>query len=442
MLSNIFFKKFRSFKDAKLPLGYLTVLIGANASGKSNAIEGLRLLSWLAKGNRLSLLHVSSQESERILRGRVDDLPYLKGKTFILGCQSNREEWHTLSLQFENRNDGLHINHEYVSYNGASAPLYELDTPSEGIGTDVKVAYNNFSKGPNKPHITCIDQNAIFTQLVSPATFDVKHHKAREKIPLITKSYLTWLSNVLFLDPVPARMRDYSFRSDIRLLGDGRNLSSVLYHLWGEDINANKEPQRSNRANILSLVQSLPEQEIESLGFLHGPREEVMVQLVETFGGQDREWEAALLSDGTLRVLAIAAAMLSAPEDSLVVIEEIDNGVHPSRAQHLLQQIQTIAQQRSLRVLLSTHNPALLDALPDIAIPDVVFCYRDISDGSSKLIRLRDLPDYPELIAQGTLGDLMTSGVIDRFVKFHPGSEEKKRQALEWLESRKAGGSK
>ena len=46
---------------------------------------------------------------------------------------------------------------------------------------------------------------------------------------------------------------------------------------------------------------------------------------VETFGGKPTAYDASLLSDGTLRVLAIAAAMLSAPEGSLVVIEQIDN---------------------------------------------------------------------------------------------------------------------
>ena len=70
-----------------------------------------------------------------------------------------------------------------------------------------------------------------------------------------------------------------------------------------------------------------------------------------------------------LHPLAIAAAMLSAPEGSLVVIEEIDNGVHPSRARHLLDSIRTVAERRKLRVLLSTHNPAMLDALPDAAAP-------------------------------------------------------------------------
>jgi len=139
--------------------------------------------------------------------------------------------------------------------------------------------------------------------------------------------------------------------------------------------------------------------------------------LTETFGAQTRDYDASLLSDGTLRVLSIAAAMLSAPEDSLVVIEEIDNGVHPSRARHLLKNIRDIAERRHLRVLLSTHNPALLDALPDSALPDVVFCYREPKDGSSRLLRLQDAPDYPELIAQGSLGALVTSGALERFVK-------------------------
>jgi hypothetical protein len=189
------------------------------------------------------------------------------------------------------------------------------------------------------------------------------------------------------------------------------------------------------RQEILSFIQSLPEQDIQGLAFLKGPRNDVMVQLVESFGGVPRAYEAALLSDGTLRVLAIAAAMLSAPEGSLVVIEEIDNGVHPSRARHLLERIQTVAERRSLRVLLSTHNPAMLDALPDKAVPDVVFCYRDPVEGDSRLVRLGSLPDAPELLLQDTLGHLMTTGALERFVKTHQGPEARKQKARAWLAS-------
>lgn len=86
-------------------------------------------------------------------------------------------------------------------------------------------------------------------------------------------------------------------------------------------------------------------------------------------------------------------------------------------------------------MLISSHNPALLDALPNEAIPKTVFCYRSPDDGSSKLIQLQDIPDYPELIVQGTIGSLMTRGVMERFVKYHPTGEEKKKKALEWLAS-------
>lgn len=122
----------------------------------------------------------------------------------------------------------------------------------------------------------------------------------------------------------------------------------------------------------------------------------------------------------------------------MVVIEEIDNGVHPSRAKSLLQNIRTIAERRELRVLLSTHNPALLDALPDSALPDVLFCYRDTRDGNSRVVRLQDVPDYPELIAQDSLGGLVTSGALERFVK-QPRTLDRQALALEWLDNVRGG---
>ena len=439
MLMELTLKTFKSYLNARLPLGPLTVLIGANASGKSNAIEGLRLLSWLAQGQKLSSIQYAVQNSERVVRGRVNDLGYVGAERFGIGCKTSLSDWNELEIAIELRDDGLHIVSESIISPTTTVPLYVLDQPSEGRSSDAGVAYNNFARGGKKPHITCIDQTAIFTQLDSPAAFSAEHKNARRIIPKTVRQYQEWLSNILFLDPAPGKMRDYSFPSDRRLVGDGTNLSSVLYALWGTDDIESDTAIQEQREAILRFIQSLPEQDIGTLSFLHGPRGEVMVELVETFGGEERRYDASLLSDGTLRVLAIAAAMLSAAAGSLVVIEEIDNGVHPSRARHLLEQIQEIAQRRSLRVLLSTHNPAMLDALPESAVPDVVFCYRDSGDGSSRLVRLEEVPDYPELIAQGTLGHLMTSGTLERFVKRHPGNKERKKRALAWLEKIRVG---
>lgn len=448
MLTEITLDNFKSYRRASLPLASLTVLIGANASGKSNAIEGMRLLSWLAQGQRLSAIQYAVQSGDRVVRGTVEDLGYEKGDSFGIGVRTSATEWNDLAMTITRRADGLHITAEALTHTGTAVPLYTLDQSSNERGTDVGVAYNNFSRGHNKPHVTCSDQVAIFTQLTSPATFDSAHNLSRERIPPATRQLEGWLSAMLFLDPVPARMRDYAFPSESALQGDGRNLSAVLYQLWGghkdstvETQRNDEEPFASNRKAILGFIQSLPEQDIAGLSFLHEPRGGVMVQLTETFGAHNRNYDASLLSDGTLRVLSIAAAMLSAPEGSLVVIEEIDNGVHPSRAQRLLSGIRGLAEQRGLRVLLSTHNPALLDALPDSALPDVIFCYRDPEHGSSRLVRLRDVPDYPELIAQDSLGGLVTSGALERFVK-QPQTLDRQARALAWLESVKNGGGR
>ncbi|OGB46836.1 MAG: ATPase [Burkholderiales bacterium RIFCSPLOWO2_12_FULL_65_40] len=448
MLTSFRLKNFKSFKDdAVLPLASLTVLIGANAAGKSNSLEGLRFLSWLAQGNKLSNIQHAVNQADKVVRGRVPDI-FQKGETkFALGCTMDSiPEANELSMELELRSDDLHIVSERMG-SGSGVPLYDMDQPSKGHSTEAGVAYNNFSKGGNKPHIPVSDQMAVFAQLDTPASFHAAHKKAQQAIPSACKRYQDLLSNVLFLDPVPAKMRDFSFLADKRLGGDGANLSTVLYRLWygGMDRSAyesfvflpdyegREKHADFERQEILSFIQSLPEQDIQGLSFLEGPRSDVMVQLVESFGGRQREYEAALLSDGTLRVLAIAAAMLSAPEGSLVVIEEIDNGVHPSRARHLLERIQTVAERRKLRVLLSTHNPAMLDALPDKAVPDVVFCYRDPVQGDSRLVRLGSLPDAPELLLQDTLGHLMTTGALERFVKTHQGPEARKAKAQAWL---------
>ena len=64
---SITIKNFKSYKEATLPLAPLTLLIGANASGKSNAIEAFRFLSWVAGGERLSTLKNRVNDSDKII---------------------------------------------------------------------------------------------------------------------------------------------------------------------------------------------------------------------------------------------------------------------------------------------------------------------------------------------------------------------------------------
>ena len=430
MIQSIQIGQFKSYEEASLPLAPLTVLIGANASGKSNALEALRFLSWLAQGQRLSSLQYQVNEAAQVVRGRVVDLPRRGSETFTLGCHLQEVEFSQLTLKIRLQEEReLHIHHEAIKTAQGYA-LYETVYPSEGAGSDMTVAYNNFAAGGKKPQIPFYDQAAIFSQMVSVAPALSTNTNAKEKLSQGSAAFEKALTHILFLDPKPANMRAYSYLADKQLFEDGRNLSAVLYHLWNDEGQA-----EANRSRILSFIASLPEQDITAVSFLNGPKGEVLVELTESFGGTDEVCDATLLSDGTLRVLAIAAIMLSAPEGSLVVIEEIGNGIHPSRAHHLLAEINQIARDRNLRILISTHNPALLNALPIESIGDVVFCYRDPDDGSSKLSSLQKLPDYPELISRASLGDLLTTGLLEKFVKTYEGPGAKKEKALAWLAS-------
>lgn len=425
MLASFTVERFKSYQGAAtLKFAPLTILIGANASGKSNVVEALRLLSWIAQGNKLGAVAHTVQGDSQAIRGKVEDLGFRDARSFWLSCRTTHPQWDAYSICLMRRGgDELHIVGERLTGAGRTPPLFEAG--GEGEAGSVRVSYNNFANAGRKPQVVCNDQMSVLVQLQSSARFADRHRKSQKVIPAVAAEYLSWMSNVVFLDPRPSLMRGYGFMTDQQLDSSGSNLSGVLHRLCSK-------PAR--KARLLAFVKALPEQDIKEIDFIETPRNEAMVRLTETFGGCRTSCDATLLSDGTLRVLAIGATLLSARKGSLVVIEEIDNGVHPSRAGLLLEHISDIAKRRDLRVLISSHDPALLDATPDEAVGDVVFCYRDDETGESRLTRLADIPAYPELAARAPLGRLMTQGVIDRFVKQMPAPAERKRKAREWLE--------
>jgi predicted ATPase len=428
MLTEFTLANFKSYRKSSLRLGSLTLLIGANASGKSNVLEGLRFLCWLANGHQLNTIQ-SAINVDRVIRGRVDDLCYRGESSFTIGCRLDIAAWNQLSLTVGVNNGEMNITSEEIA-DANDPPLYVIDPMAQDQYNpswphEINVTFDNFPEGQNSSYVVCDNQMAIFTQLDNPGWVKGSYEPLRQKITETIHQYRKVLPNILFLDAIPAKMRNYSYKSDWHLQEDGVNLSSVLFRLC--------ENQPENKQEILNLIQSIPEQVIDELDFIFGPRGEVMVCLSETFGDTRHNYEAALLSDGTLRVLAIAAAMLSATEGSLIVIEEIDNGVHPSRVKSLITSIQEIAKRRNLQVLISTHNPALMDAIPDAALGDVVFCYRDPLVGDSRLVRLGDLDEFPGLISQGSLGQLVTKGVVDRFIKSPHTPEDRKQRSIAWL---------
>jgi predicted ATPase len=83
-----------------------------------------------------------------------------------------------------------------------------------------------------------------------------------------------------------------------------------------------------------------------------------------------------LASDGTLRVLALLAALYDRTSSGLLMVEEIENGLHPSRLGQLLRRIaqRVEAVGRSWRqVILTTHSPVAVSTLYETAPGSLVF---------------------------------------------------------------------
>lgn len=427
MLSSLIIENFKSYVKAVIPLASMTFLIGPNASGKSNALEAFRLLSWLAKGMRLDDIGRNIQNGDAHIRGRAADLFKDVTDVLTIGCHLDDSVlgWNELQIEIGMSDEQLVLEGEAISSSSETLPLYHVEGLQSKHTDVLNVMYNNFKRGKNKPRIPCTNQQAIFYQLETPGRFLQKDTRAQKEIPAVTQRFREQLRNIFFLAPNPAAMRDYSFAGDNELREDGSNLSSVLAKLC---------KQEQMKQSLLDFIRSLPEQDITDISFISTERSDVMVRLHESFGNKEQKIDAPLLSDGTLRVLSVGAVLLSAPEKSLVVIEEVDNEIHPSSADFLVKQIQNIVSRRGLQVLISSHNPALLDAVPDTALGDVLCCYRNPENGSSRIVRLADMKRFPELVAQGSLGQLMTSNRLEKFLKDTTSEEKRKQAALSWLE--------
>lgn len=122
--------------------------------------------------------------------------------------------------------------------------------------------------------------------------------------------------------------------------------------------------------------------------------------------------DARGMSDGTLRFLAIVVAMLTNENNKLIVVEEVDNGLHPSRAKVLLNMLKELGKERNIDVLITTHNPALLDAAGTKMIPFITIAHRG-NEGQSELTLLEDINELPKLISAGNIGELTTNGKIE-----------------------------
>jgi len=170
--------------------------------------------------------------------------------------------------------------------------------------------------------------------------------------------------------------------------------------------------------NLTKYVSNLTEGEVKRVWAMTvGLKKNDAILCCEEKWGNEKtltEIDTRGMSDGTLRFLGILTALLTRPEGSLIVIEEVDNGLHPSRAKLLPKALKEIGAMRKIDILITTHNPALMDELGVEMIPFIQVVYRDPEDGTSKITLLEDIKSLPKLLAHGSVGELSTKGELDK----------------------------
>lgn len=410
-LTELRLPRFKSVRDAAIPVRPLTLIVGRNGSGKSNVLDGLAVLTALASGNDLRDALDGGRDGP-VVRGGSEGCTPLGSNSFSIGCTAAFDSLEVhLDVEIQTIPSLQIVSERLWSVRNSGARKGEaLDylrtDPPQPYSGDIVARWDNGKRGTN-PGVTFRASQLLTSQVGVrvPATT-----QAGRRVHEAAAVVMAAISGIFILDPVPHQMREYVPEKDNRLRRNADNLSATLTRLL-----------RSGNlsATLLAMTQSLSEAQVSELASVSSELGDVMITIVESIGGTRQPVPARLMSDGTLRFLAIAAAMLDVPEANeapqeeggrVLVVEELENGLHPSQAALLLSRLKGSAQEREVRTVATTHSPAILDALTGKDHESVVVSSRD-KDGWSRVTNLVDFPDYFEVVGRNSLG---ASATLDR----------------------------
>lgn len=400
MIKCFTFENFKSFEKAELNLEALTTLIGANSSGKSNAIEGIAILAKAATGIELSTILDGSKSTGAVVRGGSRGCARFNTNAFKLGCLIDYDEKNDLLYEMKvGVADRVGIEEEglYLVKKDALTPKTNKVFKTKKVESgrvEIKVQYKNGSRG-NDPDMICVRSSAILPQMAAKMRRDTDEERSTV---VCMERVISHLKNIRMLDPIPSAIRDYVRTTDVELRQNCDNLSAVLNEMCKDT---------SKKEKLLKTVRELPENEVEDIEFIETKIGDVIFALRERNLNSTELVDARQLSDGTLRCIAVLTAVLIGEPGSLVMIEELDNGINPARVYKLIEQLIAIGTERKIDIIISTHNATLMNAYKKDELMGVSVVYRDRDRGTSKIKSFIDIDNFPAMLASGGLGNAM-----------------------------------
>ncbi len=336
MLRKIRLTDFKSFLDEEVALAPLTLLVGANASGKSNFLDAIRFLHGLSRN--LTLAEVLNGEEST----GSDRWPGIRGRA---------EE-------------------------------------AARVGTD------SFS----------IESTWLAPDAGAPSRREIRHRLLCRPRPgeiVCEEKRAEVFSAIRFLEIQPGRMRDYG-RRGAPLGNEGKNLSGTLATLC-------RDPE--TRRSLVSWLREVCAPELEDIDFAEVQElGDVMAIFVEKGGARI---SARSISDGTLRFLGTLLALRTAQPGEVILIEEVEEGLHPTRIHILVEFLESVVREREIQVIATTHSPVVLQWLSPQALRDVIVFGRVPDRAGTLMQRLGDLPHVEEVIQRKGIEELFTTGWLE-----------------------------
>ncbi len=112
-----------------------------------------------------------------------------------------------------------------------------------------------------------------------------------------------------------------------------------------------------------------------------------------------------LVSDGTLRLLALTIPAYLPDLGGVYLIEEPENGIHPRAVETVIQSLSSVY---TAQMLLATHSPIILS----VVAPDSVLCFARDENGAADIIEGVNHPDLQDWKGEENLGVLYAAGVL------------------------------
>jgi len=388
MISRVQIENFKSIRKIDLPLGPLTVLIGPNGSGKSNVLDVFGLMADAAKGGLSDGVARRKGFDSLLFRGASEGRMFF-GFDFDPTCpfeQEGAEVHYELELR-ERPRAFPWVAFEQVSvgpHPGRDAPLYVAHRrPSECKFLNRVSGQREEAKGLESDSELAIFQ--VRDQTAYPTPYRLLRHM---------EHWTPWVP--IEVGPASPVRQAQVVRSGFNLLTDASNLASVLHAVQQGSPAAWEDIEDR-------LRQAYP-------GFRHitfpseGADGTIVLRWWEEPFEKSLGFSANLLSDGTLRLLALFALLASPAPPPLICIDEPEVGLHPDWVKLVAELAQSAAERTQL--IIATHSPTFVSKVD----PESVVVLEK-QDGCTVAERLSS-ESLAKWLDRFQLGDLWLAGHI------------------------------